>query len=47
MNLRTSKGLFSITRMMIEENSEIKNVFSTDAANSLWERFVLLKHQAM
>ena len=31
------KGLFSITRMMIEGNSEIKNVYPADVASSLWE----------
>ena len=29
------KGSFSITRMMIEENSEIKNVFSADAVGKI------------
>ena len=41
------KGLFSITRMIIEENSEIKNVFSADIASSLWEKSGLLHDQAM
>ena len=41
------KGLFSITRMMIEGNSEIKNVFSADVASSLWEKSVLLNDQAI
>ena len=31
------KGLFGITRMMIEGNSEIKNVFTADVASSLLE----------
>ena len=38
-------GLFGITRMMIEGNSEIKNVFSTDVASSLWEKPVLSEEQ--
>ena len=29
------KGLFGITRTMIEGNSEIKNVFAADVASSL------------
>ena len=33
-----TKGLCSITTIMIEENSEIKSVFSADAASSLWEK---------
>ena len=41
------KGLFGITRMMIEGNSEIKNVFLADVASSLWEKHVLLKEQAI
>ena len=41
------KGLFSITRMMIEGNSEIKNVFPGDVASSLWEKLVLLREQVM
>ena len=41
------KGLFGITRMMIEGNSEIKNVFPADVASSLWENPVLLKEQAI
>ena len=41
------KGLFGITRMMIEGNSEIKNVFLADVASSLWENPVLLKEQAI
>ena len=32
------KGLFGITRMMIEGNSEIENVFPADVASSLWEK---------
>ena len=38
---------FGITRMMIEGNSEIKNVFPADVASSLWEKHVLLKEQAI
>ena len=34
--LESIKGLFGITRMMIEGNSENKNVFSADVASSLW-----------
>ena len=30
------KGLFGITRMMIEGNSEIKNVFPADVTSSHW-----------
>ena len=41
------KGLFGITRMMIEGNSEIKDVFHADVASSLWEKPVLLKEQAL
>ena len=41
------RGLFSITKMMIEENSEINNVFSADAVSSLWEKSVLLNDQAI
>ena len=37
---------FGITRMMIEGNSEIKNVFPADVASSLSEKHVLLKEQA-
>ena len=33
--------------MMIEGNSEIKNVFSTEVASSLWEKSVLLNDQAI
>ena len=36
LNLRKSKALSGITRMMIEGNSEIKNVFPADVASSLW-----------
>ena len=36
------ESLFSITRMMIGGNSEIKNVFFADAASLLWEKFTLL-----
>ena len=32
------KVLFGITRMMIEGNSEIKNVFPADVASSLWKK---------
>ena len=32
-----SKGLFGNTKMMIEGNSEIENVFPADVASSLWE----------
>ena len=41
------KGSFGITRMMIEGNSEIKNVFPADVVSSLWENPVLLKEQAI
>ena len=41
------KGLFGITRLMIEGNSEIKNVLPADVASSLWEKPVLLKEQAI
>ena len=41
------KGLFGITKMMIEGNSEIKNVFPADVASSLWENPVLLKERAI
>ena len=41
------EGFSGITRMMIEGNSEIKNVFPADVASSLWEPPVLLKEQAM
>ena len=37
------KGLFGIARMMIEGNSEIKNVFPADVASSLWENQCCLK----
>ena len=39
------KGLFGITRMMIEGNSEIKNVFPADVASSLWENMYCLKNK--
>ena len=39
------KGLFGLTRLMIEGNSEIKNVFPADVASSLQEKPVLLKEQ--
>ena len=32
------KGLFGVTRIMIEGNSDIKNVFPADVASSLWEK---------
>ena len=35
--LESIEGLFEITRMMIEGNSEMKNVFTADGASSLWE----------
>ena len=35
------KGLFGITRMMIEGNSEIQNVFPADVASSLWGKPVV------
>ena len=41
------KGLFGITRMMIEGNSEIKNVFTADVASSHWEKPVLPQEQAI
>ena len=41
------KGLFGITRMMIEGISEIKNVFPADVASSLWEKPALLEEQAI
>ena len=44
LNLRTSKGLFGITRVMIEGTSEIKIVFPTDVASSLWENMYCLKN---
>ena len=48
LNLRTSnEGLFGITRMIIEVNSEVKNVFPADVASSLWGKLVLLKEQAI
>ena len=37
------KGLFGITRMMIEGNSEIKKVFPADVASSLWEKPCIAK----
>ena len=40
------KCLFGITKMMIEGNSEIKNVFPADVASSLLEKPVLLEEQA-
>ena len=42
-----SKGLFGMKRMVIERNSEIKNVFPADVAGSLWVKPVLLKEQAI
>ena len=41
------KGLFGITKMMIDGNSEIENVFPADVASSLWETSELLKDQAI
>ena len=41
------KGLLGITKMVIERNSEIKNVFPADVVSSLWEKHVLLKAQAI
>ena len=41
------KGLFGIATMMIEGNSEIKNVFLADVASSLWEKLVVLQEQAI
>ena len=41
------KGFFGIMRMMIEGNSEIKNVSPTDVASSLWEKPVLFQEQAI
>ena len=40
------EGLFGITRMMIERNSEIKNVFPADVTSSLLGKPLLLKEQA-
>ena len=45
--LENIKGLFGITRMIIEVNSEVKNVFPADVASSLWGKLVLLKEQAI
>ena len=42
-----NKGLFGITRMMIEGNSEIKNVSPADVTSTLWGKPVLLKEQAI
>ena len=39
------KGLFGITRMMIEGNSEIKNVFTADVASSLENPYCLKNKQ--
>ena len=39
------KGLFGITRMRIEGNSQIQNVFPARVASSLWEKPVLLKNK--
>ena len=39
------KGLFGITRIMIEGNSEIKNVFTADVASSLRENPYCLKKE--
>ena len=41
------KGLFGITRMMIEGNSEIENVFLADVASSLWQNLYCSKKQAI
>ena len=35
--LENIKGLFGISRMIIEGNSEVKNVFPADVASSLWK----------
>ena len=42
-----NKGVFGITRMIIERNTEIMNVCPADVASSLWEKLVLLKEQAI
>ena len=41
------KGLFGITRMMIEGSSEIQIDFPADVASSLWEKPNCLKKQTM
>ena len=41
------KGLLGISRLVIERNSEIKNVYTADVASSLWEKPVSLKEQAI
>ena len=41
--LENIKGLFGISRMMIEGNSEVKKVFPADVASSLWENMFCLK----
>ena len=43
--LENIRGLFGITRMMIEANSYIKNVFPADVASSLWETLYCLKNK--
>ena len=45
--LENIKGLFGISRMINEGNSEVKNVFPADVASSLWGKLVLLKEQAI
>ena len=42
LNLRASKVMFGFTRMMIEGNSKIKNVFPSYVDSSLWVKPVLL-----
>ena len=39
------KGLFGITTMMLEGNSEIKNVFPAEVASSRWENMYCLKNK--
>ena len=39
------KGLFGITRLMIEGNSEIKNVLTADVASSLQEKQIVQKQE--
>ena len=41
------KGLFRITRMVIEGNSEINNVFTADVASSFWENPCCLKNKQL
>ena len=45
--LENIKGLFGISRLIVEGNSEVKNVFPGDVASSLWGKLVLLKEQAI